>query len=290
MIYTANGPGVTLNGPAVSSTGINRLKVYAASGALKDSTLLSIVPGAILAAGSESGVYAFESDLTALRTLALFSSAYHVWNPNGLEVLSAREGFAHLMAFPTNGPTRQLVTDIPGVTAMYAPQYSKNGAIIYYTAQLAGDIYQVWRAQGPDGTAPAAVPNIPFLRARFPCPSPDGTTLLFTEFTGQWNIHKYDLATSTMLPFQRPGDSPKWSPDGSKIAFNLDGRVMLMNADGTNVQGLTPVGSQYAPGIDWSPDAKYLVVAPLTIIDVATGLVLPIRGHTVGLNWPAWRP
>lgn len=292
VTYSVSAGGASLNGPIVTATDINRLKIYASSGSLKDSTLLSVVPPGTIAAGSESGLYVFETDLTGFRRLALFSTQFNVWNPNGLEVLSARLELRHMMAFPLNGTPRQVVPDLPNITGVYSPQYSANGAVIYYTAQMnvAPFGYQVWRAQAPDGSAPAAVPNIPYIRARFPAPSPDGTTLLFTEFSGQWFIHKYDLATSTTLAFQAPGDSPRWSPDGTRIAFNLDGRVMVMNADGSNVRGLTPVGSQYKSGVDWSPDGKWLIVAPLAIIEVATGLVLPVRGHTVELNWPAWHP
>jgi len=58
-------------------------------------------------------------------------------------------------------------------------------------------------------------------------------------------------------------DSPKWSPDGSKIVFQDQGllyvyRLAIMNADGSNIQHLTTTTTdvQYP---DWSPDGTKIV-------------------------------
>jgi len=58
-------------------------------------------------------------------------------------------------------------------------------------------------------------------------------------------------------------DSPKWSPDGSRIVFQDQGllyvyRLAVMNADGSNLQHITTTTTdvQYP---DWSPDGSKLV-------------------------------
>ena len=122
-----------------------------------------------------------------------------------------------------------------------------------------------------------------------------GKTLLYVELGGSPVIHKYDLLTQTPLAFSVLGHAPKWSPNGQRIAFNQAGRIMLMNADGSNVQGVTPVGSSYGLNIDWSPDGLWLVVAALggrpAVIELSTGLILPLSPITnVDVQAYAWKP
>ena len=45
---------------------------------------------------------------------------------------------------------------------------------------------------------------------------------------------------------------PRWSPDGSRIAFTRDpGKILTMDPDGSHVQE-TPFGKS-ANGVDWVP-------------------------------------
>ncbi|MDR7273890.1 TolB family protein [Catenuloplanes atrovinosus] len=51
---------------------------------------------------------------------------------------------------------------------------------------------------------------------------------------------------------------PRWSPDGTRIAYLLKNRLWIMNADGSGQRALDghPSG-----GADWSPDGKWLAFA-----------------------------
>ena len=100
---------------------------------------------------------------------------------------------------------------------------------------------------------------------------------------------------------------PRWSPDGTKIAFTRDmdktkrqtsSELFLMNADGTNPQRLTHnnVSDGY---LSWSPDGTQIAFTSsrsgpweVYIIDVATRVVTQItsRGRDGPSASPDWSP
>ena len=60
-------------------------------------------------------------------------------------------------------------------------------------------------------------------------------------------------------------DSAKWSPDGSKIAFQSDGHIDVVNSEGSDLRKLADEGS----GVEsWSPDARLI---RFTRVNGATG-------------------
>ncbi|MFQ6059616.1 MAG: TolB family protein, partial [Anaerolineae bacterium] len=85
-----------------------------------------------------------------------------------------------------------------------------------------------------------------------------------------------------------PGQSvlrgvPSWSPDGTQLAFNEDGRLVVMNADGTGRQVLSEraalTGAPTATMVHWSPTGEQILYAvesgadlpSLALLDVSTG-------------------
>ena len=57
-----------------------------------------------------------------------------------------------------------------------------------------------------------------------------------------------------------PGYDPAWSPDGSRIAFGLNGDVWLANADGTGRTGFL-LGPEDDVTPAWSPDGDAIIVS-----------------------------
>jgi Tol biopolymer transport system component len=111
--------------------------------------------------------------------------------------------------------------------------------------------------------------------------SPDGTKIAFTSNRdGNNEIYVKDLTTGKTLQLtdtvQPPGtralsiDSPVWSPNGAKIAYNrfisyddLEGTwcrdVFVMNADGSNAKDLRGgCGFEYVEA--WSPDGTKIAI------------------------------
>jgi Tol biopolymer transport system component len=65
-----------------------------------------------------------------------------------------------------------------------------------------------------------------------------------------------DGTNSTRL---RAGENPAWSPDHSKIVFEANNTVFIMNADGTGARALT--GVQGDIGASFTPDGAQVVLA-----------------------------
>jgi len=118
-----------------------------------------------------------------------------------------------------------------------------------------------------------------------------------------------DLRTSQVSVLKVRAATPRWSPAGDLIAYIAQesttsyfdhhsmvgsGELRVIRPDGTGMRTVTRTSTQFGPGIDWSPDGKYLVATVgsqgvVTVVDVATGEQMPVR---VGksLVAPTWRP
>lgn len=100
--------------------------------------------------------------------------------------------------------------------------------------------------------------------------SHDGWTLLVTEFDGLnhegalWAVSVQDGAST------RVGDAvcsvARWSPDDRRIACAVSAKIVVMDADGSN---LRPAGtfSAYVAQIQWSPDGQKLRFALHDIVN-----------------------
>jgi Tol biopolymer transport system component len=63
----------------------------------------------------------------------------------------------------------------------------------------------------------------------------------------------------TNLTRLRAGERPAWSPDHSKIVFEANNTVFIMNADGTGARALTGVQNDHEPS--FTPDGAKVVFA-----------------------------
>jgi len=101
---------------------------------------------------------------------------------------------------------------------------------------------------------------------------------------------------------------PRWSPDGSQLAYVSDGSttfpvVWLMKTDGSGRHQLmtTGYGIDWADAISWSPDSKRLAISAgptspgtdpgqIYLMDAAKGTFEKLTSHTNGSYDPAWGP
>ena len=143
---------------------------------------------------------------------------------------------------------------------------SRTGSLIYIAGGLQGETRRlVWVDRtGVEQTLPA-----PPRSYRSPRLSPDGRQVAIGNAEAQ--IWIYDLAreTLTRLTFGLPANTPLWTPDGTRIAYQTggggaNGGMYWQPADGSGgAERLTSADRQHVNG-SWSPDGKYLAFVEIS--------------------------
>lgn len=119
-------------------------------------------------------------------------------------------------------------------------------------------------------------------------PGANGKIAFSKPSTGTINVVNADGTGETALT---AGQSPAWSPDGTKIAFSNHFSVYTMNADGSGVFLLT-AGEQPA----WSPDGSQIVFvrsdgdSEIHRIGVDGAGATKLTDNTYPDTMPAWSP
>lgn len=94
----------------------------------------------------------------------------------------------------------------------------------------------------------------------------EGTSglITFVREGPQHGIYTIDTSGSALTRLTNGQDyRPRWSPDGTQIVFqrfassSIASDIYVMNADGTDVQRLTQLGTAFQPA--WSPDGSKIV-------------------------------
>ncbi len=198
------------------------------------------------------------------------------------------------------GPVVSLLSDVEFDWDSSTPQLavSENGTVVYIR-DTPPDKYEVtWvDRQGRPGSP--AVPALPLWEPMAVCLSPDERRIALTLSALRGyapQIHLFDLVRGTRIPFTTEGKNtyPRWSPDGSKIAFwsaRPEGRgLYCKSVDSSEPPELLaiprfPSGHLYLWPGSWSPDGKSLVC--LTKSPQYSGndiWIIPVEGERT--PWP----
>jgi Tol biopolymer transport system component len=139
-----------------------------------------------------------------------------------------------------------------------------------------GGVVRLWRLLAKSSSSPSVTPlDIAAEDARFPSISRRGTgtstrlayqrlvenlDIRRTEIVGEGTTRHRLSSSQPFIASTRSEDHPRYSPDGSKVAFvsRRSGtyEIWLCASDGSNPVRLTSMGGPVVVGPQWSPDGR----------------------------------
>ena len=226
-------------------------------------------------------------------------------SPDGKTVAFIRKatsyGLGDLFLVPLEGgQPRRMTFDNAD---MNGAAWTADGRQIIFSSNRGGS-HRLWRIDMATGqVASFAASGLNSLR---PAIDPTGDRLIYTEWTTNTNIWRFDLKAP--LP-ERKGtvwiqstlhqDSPQYSSDGRHIAFISDRsgfwELWMADADGENMRQLTHFGGPQAGSPQWSPDGKEIAfdlrgdgVSNIFVVDVSTGTIRQVTHDSSDTMVPKW--
>jgi hypothetical protein len=282
----------------VSGLSLGLTSITMRNGSAELTRWVSVVPVLTIACIDDNGLQVMEADGRNHRQLlgiASFLGATGLdWRSDGNQfMLSTGTGFdapgirlgdpvtAQLTALNSHG--------LPNMGRPW-PRYDTPGQWVYFGQERSnlGGI-EIWRER-TDGSAVEQLTQLidSYTSDVHPSPSPDGTRVVFA--TDRHNpdsytyteLAMYDMASRTFTISSTRGYLPRWSPDGTRIAYlTYDGQVSLadpatLTGHLLNTEPASPNGPpEFLGGLDWSVDGAWLLSRG-ALIDSHTGTVLPL--------------
>lgn len=190
--------------------------------------------------------------LTQLQDTVLFSPA---WSPDGARIAatSGREyRWTSLYVMKADGSGITAVANTQGASSS---SWSPDGNRIAFSSwDLINEAdLKVVNADG-SGLITVLTTHANFIDA--PIWSPDGTKILFNQFTNGigWLHKEIDLASGTIVTIASTGACPpSRSPDGSLIAVVEGGEIALLNSKGQALGKIKIEGGLWCQRLAWSP-------------------------------------
>jgi hypothetical protein len=319
VTFAATGGPGTVRGSevATSSSSVGLVTVTATSAGVTGTTFIRVVPPGTVAVptgGSYSELYLLSLDGTSIQKVKspAGESSFGVnvaWLTSTKLIYDTSPEATITRLRVLNVGTGTASTFLPAddhLDREHGARVSRDGAWVYFDGGVFYR-YKLFRAHA-DGSGIQSLSGSPDgpMNESDADPSPDGARIVFVRegLIGQAELIIGDLAGGQTHELGIQGLSPRWSPDGTRIAFlaathvnDAGGTPTVMNADGTGAHVLT--NTRIDGNIDWSPDGKYIIGAgiyynELVIIEAATGNEVSVRYPvTLFQAWlisPVWRP
>lgn len=178
----------------------------------------------------------------------------------------------HRLALLTPGGTEN--GSVPLTKAAFDPAWSPDGSSLLVTRYDGADPFQ--RVGTPQ------VVHVSVAGSELGVATPPGgadadwsaTGEIAYAYDGDVWVRRLDAAPRRLTT--TGGAAPSWAPDGQRIAFEREGRIWTMLADGDEQRKLSDIEA-YAPA--WSPDGRYVAVLRRAFDDNGTsGQRVPYAG------------
>ena len=298
-------PGVVTitGGRAAQGIAIGRARLVARFGEVAmDTAYVSVVPEHKLVAvapqpGGRDALLVFDLDggarvLVELLPATSDGAVHPDWNPvNGRVAYEVPHGTGRALHAVDFSAARGPLIDPATFSFASWPQYSADGEWVFFSGRDAGEQpARVWRAR-QDGGVPVPVSAQTAADATAPSPDPLGERV---AFAADDSIRILELASGDAVAIAA-GSMPRWSLDGTRIAYHDGGSIWLIQPNGSGRRRLTPAGVRWdAESLDWSPDSEWIIAHSLEddalhVVDAANGLALPLA-YTRGWSQPAFAP
>ena len=257
-----------------------------------DSVLVTVVPRGWLAGYAVAGLDTLPTGIHRLtldgRTGALVAAAtlgmpmpHGIdWSPDGMFLAYGDTPSSRIVLVNTVTGATAPLSGTDAFTRAHSPRFAADGAsLFFWGADPGGE--GIWRAPLGGGAPLLLAPDAP-ASAHI---SADGARLTY-ELDGR--IVVQDVATGMIADQGVSGTTPRFSPDGRRIAFfDAAGELAVLTTGTGALRTAVLEGVPYT--IDWSPLGAWLLVGGSTgvqLVELATLRVLPVPHH---LFFPAFR-
>lgn len=223
--------------------------------------------------GDSAGFWLINSDGTNKRRIFPYKLLNPAWSPDGewIAFTVPIGSEAHIFKMRFTGTTFDTTTlmQLTFEGRNFSPAWSPDGQWIAYDNTVCGNAFEPPPPNScgilvvrNDGTEKKLLMN-----ARMPTWHPNGQSLLGVIGTSPTSIWKrfvrhyvFQTAQAETLSAVVGNDNrhPKYSPDGTKIAFWSSGNLWLMDTIGANLRELTTrgVGTGFGLPFSWSPSGN----------------------------------